>query len=100
MENPGSHSVNRRGLREEDLTAEDIAIMTTCEIDETWQTLRHMRPLAKKQLLSAALCILVQEVVEDNGLTEVQKTGRDDGAKMNATRPSCTTICTTCWKCM
>ena len=36
---------------------------------EAWCTVRGMRPEAKKKLLSA-VCILVQEVVEDNGLTE------------------------------
>ena len=61
--------MERRGTREEKLTAKDIAIMLACECDETWQTLRNMRPDARRKLLSAVR-ILVQEVVEDNGLTE------------------------------
>ena len=64
--------MERRGTREEKLSTEDIAdiaIMLACERDETWTTLSSMRPEAKQKLLSA-VCILVQEVVEDNGFTE------------------------------
>ena len=42
--------------------------MLACEADETWTTLRNLRPEAKQKLLSA-VCILVQEVVKDNGLS-------------------------------
>ena len=38
-------------------------------MNETWTTLRGTRPKAKQKLLSA-VCTFVQEVVEDNGLTE------------------------------
>ena len=40
IESPGSHPTERRGTRQEELSAEDIAIMFACERDETWNTLR------------------------------------------------------------
>ena len=52
-----------KGLREEELTAEDSAIMDACEQDETWQTVRQMR-IYQGEFLTC-LCILVQEVVEE-----------------------------------
>ena len=46
-----SQEGGRRGLREDDLTAEDLATMRACEEDVVWQTLRGLR-------------LMVQEVVE------------------------------------
>ena len=43
--------------------------MAACEAEEAWQTLRKMRPEAKQKFMSA-VCILVQEIAEDNGLCE------------------------------
>ena len=57
-----------RGVREEELTPEDLAIMAACEADETWQTLRNMKPDTKQKFMSA-VCILAQEIVEDNGMS-------------------------------
>ena len=50
--------------REEDLSAEDRAIMEACENDETWQTIKRMRGSAKEKFLTC-LCVMIQEVVED-----------------------------------
>ena len=63
----GEHAPRPR--REEDLTEEELAIMAACEADETWNALRRLRPDAKQKFLSAA-CVLIQEIVEDNGLAE------------------------------
>ena len=54
---------------EQDLTPAARAIMAACEADETWRALRSLRPEGKQKLLSA-LCVLIQEVVEDNGLSK------------------------------
>ena len=66
---PREEPAVERLTREEDLLQEDIAIaiMLACDADETWKTLRSLRPEAKQKVLSA-ICVLVQEVVEDNGL--------------------------------
>ena len=56
-----------------------------------------MRSDAEKKLLSA-VCILVQEVVEDNGLTERFKNWAKRWGEMSSMLVSCTTICTACWK--
>ena len=45
-----------RGVREEELTPEDLAIIAACEADEAWQTLKSMRPATKQQFMSA-VCI-------------------------------------------
>ena len=43
--------------------------MVACEADETWRAVRGLRPEGKQKLLSAP-CVLIQEVVEDNGLSQ------------------------------
>ena len=40
-----------------------------CNADETWRALRSLSPEGKDKLLSA-LCVLIQEVVEDNGFSQ------------------------------
>ena len=38
--------------------------MVACNADETWRALRALSPEGKDKLLSA-LCVMIQEVVED-----------------------------------
>ena len=51
------------------LTTEERAIMAACNADETWRVLGALSPEGKDKLL-AALCVMIQAVVEDNGLNE------------------------------
>ena len=55
------------GLREEDVMAEDVAVMAFCENDETWQTLRRMRLQTRSKFLTC-VCVIVQEVLGDPSL--------------------------------
>ena len=90
-----------RGVREEELTKEGLAIMAACEADEAWQTLRSMRPATKQKFMSA-VCILVQEIVEDNGLSVRYHNWAKRWEKMSQkhasfTEPLAVSLSTTLW---
>ena len=52
-------------LREENLTAEDWAIMEAVERCPTWRALKSFN-LREREKLLAALCMIIQELVEGN----------------------------------
>ena len=81
---PQDDRTEHRPRREEELSQEEVAIMLACEADETWQALRNLRPEAKQEMLSA-ICILVQEILEDNG--RVRRTFQKLGDEMRRRRP-------------
>ena len=59
---PPASPTESRGLRGEDLTAEDLRIMKACEEDLIWLMLRSLRPPERNKQLT-----VVQEIVETRG---------------------------------
>ena len=85
-----------RGMLGEELTPENMAIMAACEAGEAWQTLRNMRPDTEQKFMSA-ICILVQEIVEDNGFCERNKIWAKGGGKTNQIHASFIEPLTVSW---
>ena len=69
-----------RGLRGEDLSVADRAIMDACENDETWQTIRLMRGSTKENCLTA-LCTQSKRLWKIPGRYPAFTTGHGDGGR-------------------